>query len=150
MTLVVYGSLTISNYFTVDLQITDESHSTKDSWTGNEIIVNCMVRVADGVRVHFTWKRETDSENKTLSREKHLDTETQSELTLNTDEDEDFGDLLCFARTPSTEKVHRIKIRRLCKYNLMYLFFTSYICSIHPPTHPSIHESTCLFILVYF
>ena len=113
------GLLLIPKYeFLADLQITDESDSKKESWKGKTIMVHCAVKVPDGVPVTFTWKRETVSRNQTLPRDKQVDTNTQSELTLFTFDDEDFDDLLCFAKTSSTQKVRRIKIERLCKYAL--------------------------------
>ena len=82
-------------------------------------MVNCAVNVAPGVPIKFEWLREVKAEKKanlTLSRRSHTDTRTESELTLVTYKDEDYNDLLCIAKTPSTTKIHRITIKQLSKY----------------------------------
>ena len=72
-----------------------------------------MVRVAKNTPVEFTWQRQPS--NRTLSRGRHIDTETESILKLITSGDEHFTTYTCIAKTKKTIKSHNVFVRRLRK-----------------------------------
>ncbi|XP_032243025.1 titin isoform X2 [Nematostella vectensis] len=97
----------------VDLQINKESSSSYvESWDGHKVKLLCSVRVPKGKEnIKFTWMRQPN--NETLSRGQHIDSRTESLLTVETNAANEYKTYTCIAQTDKTTKRHNIYIRRL-------------------------------------